>query len=124
LILGLHVVVFAVKECVESVLVWAEAGVAGYIPSTAAMAEFQALLADVRAGRQTCSPMVAAGLLQGVASAALGTMQLKNATPVLSPRELEIVRLIGSGSAIKRLPATSTSVSPRSSRMSITYSVS
>ena len=40
---GLHVVVFAVSESIDSVLTWAEAGAAGYIPCTAAAADLQGL---------------------------------------------------------------------------------
>src|SRR5262249_29106664 len=64
---GLRVVVFALSESVESVLAWAEAGVAGYIPCTAGAAELCALVDDISAGRQVCSGAVAAGLLQRVA---------------------------------------------------------
>jgi two-component system nitrate/nitrite response regulator NarL len=100
---GLRVVVFAVSESVESVLAWAEAGVAGYIPSSAAAADLQALVADIGAGRQACSTLVAAGLLQRIAAAAAGSSNQGPASPALTPRELEIIRLVSSGLSNKEI---------------------
>ena len=103
MVAGLRVVVFAVTESVESVLVWAEAGVAGYIPSTAAMADLQSLVADIGAGRQACSASVAAGLLQRIAATAAGPPKQGGQPPALTPREFEIVRLIGTGLSNKEI---------------------
>jgi DNA-binding NarL/FixJ family response regulator len=100
---GLLVVAFAVSESVESVLAWAEAGVTGYIPNTAAMTDLYALIADIRAGRQTCSPLVTAGLLQRIAATATTPAKPAAGPQTLTPRELEIVRLIGSGLSNKEI---------------------
>jgi len=100
---GARVVVFAVSECVESVLVWAEAGVAGYIPSTAAMADLTELILDISAGRQACAAHVAAGLLQRI-GAGPGASVPGTADPaLLTPRELEIVHLISTGLSNKEI---------------------
>jgi two-component system nitrate/nitrite response regulator NarL len=100
---GLRIVVFAIKESVESVLVWAEAGVAGYIPSSAAGAELRALVANLGAGRQACSDLVAAGLLRRIAAAAAARQNPTIGAEALTPRELEIVRLISSGLSNKEI---------------------
>lgn len=103
MVTGLRIVVFAVTESVESVLAWAEAGVAGYIPSTAAIADLHRLLADIDSGRQACSAPVAAGLLRRIASTAGRPLAHGLASPALTARELEIVRLIGVGLSNKEI---------------------
>lgn len=100
---GLLVVAFAVSESVDAVLEWAEAGVAGYIPNTASMTDLHALVAEISAGRQTCSPLVAAGLLQRVAAGASDLARQAGGPPGLTPRELEIVRLISTGLSNKEI---------------------
>lgn len=100
---GLRVVVFAVSESVESVLAWAEAGVAGYIPCTAAASDLCALIADISAGRQACLGVVAAGLLQRIAASSIGPPQTDGSSQALTPRELEIVRLISTGLSNKEI---------------------
>jgi DNA-binding NarL/FixJ family response regulator len=93
---GLRVVVFAVSESVECVLGWAEAGVAGYIPCTAAITDLHAMIGDIAAGRQPCSAPVAGGLLRRI-GAGMANVAHAAAQPPLTPRELEIVQLISRG---------------------------
>lgn len=100
---GLQVVVFAVSETVESILGWAEAGITGYIPCTAATADLCSLLADISAGRQACSGRVAAGLLQRIATNSAGHLNDASGPQLLTPRELEIVRLISTGLSNKEI---------------------
>lgn len=100
---GLRAVIFAVSESVESVLLWAEAGAAGYIPREAALADVQALLADIRAGRQACSASVSAGLLRRIATSPGPRPQADLALPALTPREREIVGLLGTGLSNKEI---------------------
>jgi DNA-binding NarL/FixJ family response regulator len=99
----LRVVIFAVSESIESVVLWAEAGIAGYIPSNAALADLHALLADIEAGRQPCSASVSAGLLRRIASTAGWPAGQKPSPAELTPRELEIVDLIGTGLSNKEI---------------------
>jgi DNA-binding NarL/FixJ family response regulator len=100
---GQRVVAFAVRESVESVLAWAEAGVAGYIPNTAATADLHALIADIDAGRQACSALVAAALLRRIAITAVPPAKPATGAQALTPRELEIVRLISAGLSNKEI---------------------
>ena len=100
---GLRVVVFAVSESVESVLAWAEAGVAGYIPCTAGASDLCALVDDISAGRQACSGAVAAGLLQRIAASSVRPPKADSGLQALTPRELEIVRLISTGLSNKEI---------------------
>jgi DNA-binding NarL/FixJ family response regulator len=100
---GVRVIVFAISESVESVLTWAEAGVAGYIPSTASMADLPSLILDISAGRQACSAPVAAGLLQRIGAGPGAAPQRGTDPPSLTPREMEIVHLISTGLSNKEI---------------------
>ena len=68
-----RVVVIAVTETEESVIAWAEAGIAGYVPSTAALSELVSMLTAIIQGAQSCSARVAAGLLRRIAEGAAAT---------------------------------------------------
>jgi DNA-binding NarL/FixJ family response regulator len=92
-----RVVVFAVIETEENVIAWAQVGVSGYVPSTAALEELTTLLRDISDGRQPCSARVAAALLRQIASdATLGQVNPASVA-LLTTRELEILRLIDVG---------------------------
>jgi two-component system nitrate/nitrite response regulator NarL len=101
---GPRVVAFAVSESIETVLAWAEAGVVGYIPSTAAMNDLQTMIADIDAGRQACTGAVAAGLLRRIGASPVppGAPAPADA-PSLTAREFEIVRLISAGLSNKEI---------------------
>ena len=64
---GMRIIVTAVRETEDDIVAWAEAGVIGYIPSTAALTELVRLVLDIHGGRQICSSQVAAGLLRRIA---------------------------------------------------------
>lgn len=92
-----RVVVFAVIETEENVIAWAQVGVAGYVPSTAALEELTTLLRNISDGKQTCSDRVAAGLLRQIASDATLGQTHPASIALLTGRELEILRLIDAG---------------------------
>ena len=60
------VVVFAVAETPKNIITWAEAGVAGYVPQTAALVDLAGILISILRGHQVCSAAVAAGLIRHV----------------------------------------------------------
>lgn len=98
----IKIVVLAVTETEENIIAWAEAGVEGYVPRTAALADVVALLADITAGRQTCSGAVAAGMLRRIASGS-GLRKARDNLPAapiltaLTARERQIAELIADG---------------------------
>jgi len=100
---AVRVVVFAVTEALDSVLPWAEAGVTGYIPNTAATVYLRTIVADISAGRQVCSPVIAAGILHRIGEVGAAAARHGRGSETLTPRELEIVRLISSGLSNKEI---------------------
>jgi DNA-binding NarL/FixJ family response regulator len=96
---GARVIVLAIAETEETVIAWAEAGVAGYVPRTAALADVVTVLQDIVRGEQPCSRRVAAGLLRriGTAGRSGDTRSGPSSASVLTARELQIVELIGAG---------------------------
>jgi two-component system, NarL family, nitrate/nitrite response regulator NarL len=101
-IAGPSVVVFALSESVEAVLDWAEAGVAGYIPSTASSNDLQTLITKIDGGQQDCSALVAGALLHSIANST-GPPDHPTASTAPTPRELEIIRLIDTGLSNKEI---------------------
>ena len=93
-----RVVALAVNETEETVIEWAEAGAAGYVSSSAALADLAGLLLDIVQGRQTCSAVVAGGLFRR-----LSDMRPAPVLPaaVLTTRERQIIGLIGAGMSNK-----------------------
>ena len=100
---GMLVVVFALIESVENVLTWVEAGVSGYISSTAAAADIGPMIAEIKAGRQTCSAVVVASLLRRVATRTGASRGHESDPQPLTPREFEIVRLVSTGLSNKKI---------------------
>jgi DNA-binding NarL/FixJ family response regulator len=102
---GMRIVAFAVRETEEDIIAWAEAGVTGYIPSTAALADLARLVLDIHSGEQVCSGRVAAGLLRRIAfTASPGTG--RNApfpAPALTKRERQAAELIRTGLSDKEI---------------------
>jgi DNA-binding NarL/FixJ family response regulator len=101
-----RVVALAIAETEQDVVSWAEAGVAGYIPRTAALADLVQLLAEINDGRQPCSSRVAFGLLRRLAAAAGVNNKARDvhgSTSPLTSRELQITELISAGLSNKEI---------------------
>jgi two-component system, NarL family, nitrate/nitrite response regulator NarL len=101
-----RVVALAIMETEQEVISWAEAGVAGYIPRTAALADLVQLLSEINEDRQPCSSRVAFCLLRRVASTegVKGkACDIHGSTSHLTSRELQISALISSGYSNKEI---------------------
>jgi DNA-binding NarL/FixJ family response regulator len=96
------IVAFAVIETEENILAWAEAGVAGYVPSTAGLADLTSLVHDISNGMQPCSAKVAAGLLRRIAGRVNSEPTVAAGAP-LTLREAEIINLIDAGLSNKEI---------------------
>jgi two-component system nitrate/nitrite response regulator NarL len=99
----IRIVAYAVRETKEDVIAWAEAGVTGYIPDTAPLADLARLILDIHSGEQPCSGRVAAELLHRIAvTESLGRNALSPA-PALTRRERETAELIATGLSDKEI---------------------
>ena len=99
------VIALAIDENLDDVVAWAQAGAAGYIPSTAALRDVAPLLADIVRGEQACAARVAAGLLRRVGdmgpSKGLAAAADSPATP--TAREMQVLEMISSGLSNKEI---------------------
>jgi two-component system, NarL family, nitrate/nitrite response regulator NarL len=98
-------VVLALTETPENVIAWAEAGVEGYIPKTAGLADVIPTLLAIRHGEQICSPTVASGLMRRVRVQPDDGGALTRAQPLpnLTAREQQIIALISAGLSNKEI---------------------
>ena len=102
---GMRIIVTAVRETENDIVAWAEAGVIGYIPSTAALTELVRLVLDIHGGRQICSSQVAAGLLRRIALGAVPAngRDAPAPAPLLTKRERQAAQLIITGLSDKEI---------------------
>lgn len=106
---GMRVVVIAVRETEDDIIAWAEAGVIGYVPSTAALSDLVRLVLDIHSGNQVCSSRVAAGLLRRIALGAVPSSGRSagrkgaNPAPALTKRERQTAQLITTGLSDKEI---------------------
>jgi two-component system nitrate/nitrite response regulator NarL len=98
---GIRLVALAVTETEEDVLAWAAAGIAGYVPNTASLDDLVSLIRQISRGEQACPSRIAGSLLRRVAAAGRGTSPA--AAAPLTPRELEILELVGRGLSNKQI---------------------
>lgn len=101
----MRIVACSVRETEEEIIGWAEAGVIGYIPRTAAMADFVRLIMDIHNGVQVSSGRVVTGLMRRIALTASRRPNRDAAlpTPMLTKRERETAELIRSGLSDKEI---------------------
>ncbi len=101
----LRIIACSVRETEEDIIAWAEAGVVGYIPRTAALAEFVRLIIDIHNGEQISAGRIVTGLLRRIAVTARrrpgGYAALP--LPALTKREREAAELIRSGLSDKEI---------------------
>jgi len=101
----MRIVAFAVRETEDDVVAWAEAGVIGYIPSTAALTDVVRRVMDIYSGEQVCSGRVAAALLRRIAlSATRGRGRYTTfLVPGLTERERLVAELLRIGLSNKEI---------------------
>jgi DNA-binding NarL/FixJ family response regulator len=88
---GTRVLVLTTYETDDHILAAIEAGASGYLLKAAPQAEILAGIRAVAAGETVLAPSIAAKLVSRVRAGASG------APPQLSPRELEVLRLVAAG---------------------------
>jgi len=91
-----RVLILTTYESDDQILAAIEAGAGGYLLKAAPQAEIVAGIRSVAAGQSALSPQVAVRLVERMR---------RPATPVLTPRETEVLRLVALGAANKRIAA-------------------
>jgi two-component system, NarL family, nitrate/nitrite response regulator NarL len=101
----LPIIAYAVRETDEDVVLWAEAGVTGYLPNSIKLAQIVRLVSEIIDGEQICSGRAAAALFRRVAASGnLGTNG-HNQFPLrsLTRRERQIAELVAAGLGDKQI---------------------
>src|SRR5262249_10545093 len=101
----IRLIAYAVRETKDDVIAWAEAGVIGYVPNTAASADLVGLIVDIYGGEQPCSARMAAELLHRIAvTESNGRARIGSFPEVpLTRREREAAELIATGLSDKEI---------------------
>jgi two-component system, NarL family, nitrate/nitrite response regulator NarL len=98
---GPRIVALGVPETEHDVIACAEAGIAGYVPREASIADLLDTVARVRDGETPCPPHIAAGLFRRLA--ALSAVRHDEPVAALTRREAEILALIDAGLSNKEI---------------------
>jgi DNA-binding NarL/FixJ family response regulator len=99
-----RVVALTIPEVERAVVACAEAGVAGYVPRTGSLADLVTAVRSAARNESIVSPSIANSLLRRIAS--MASDRAAEETAVLTPREIEIVRLIDQGCSNKQIAVT------------------
>jgi two-component system nitrate/nitrite response regulator NarL len=99
------IVALAISETPESIAECANAGVIGYLSKSATVADLLQCLQCASQGAPYCSPGIVAILLDRIAAAGEQTGLVEIPPPQITPREREILELVGSGFSNKIIAA-------------------
>jgi DNA-binding NarL/FixJ family response regulator len=102
---GAKIVVIAIMENPEDIILWVEAGAEGFIPASVAAHEVTPLLMDILRGEQTCTAHVAGSLLRRLCEVTRTNISRAGGptAPTLTRRELQVLELICAGMSNKEI---------------------
>lgn len=98
------IVALALDETPECILEWAEAGISGYVPRQATLADLLEVLRGVHRGETHCSPRVMSMVFHRLATLS-SRYEPRTRMIDLTTREREIVHLLASGVSNKVIAA-------------------
>jgi two-component system nitrate/nitrite response regulator NarL len=93
---GSALIVFGLRETEIEVIAWAEAGAAGYAPSTASVEDLIACIEAASLGEQICSSRIAGSLLRRLSNRSSRVASALDAAG-LTLREREVLKLVSAG---------------------------
>jgi DNA-binding NarL/FixJ family response regulator len=99
---ALKTLAFGVEGHEREIIAFAQAGVAGYVPSDASIDTLTSAIAGVTKGDLVCPPPVAATLLRHLGTTSAGARPARPAVD-LTARELEVLALIDAGLSNKEI---------------------
>jgi len=98
-----RIVALAISETPESIMEWAESGIAGYVPRDASLAHLIRVLKGVVRDELYCSPRIAATMIRRLAALAASSRRSGDPVGDLSTREHEVFLLIARGLSNKAI---------------------
>jgi DNA-binding NarL/FixJ family response regulator len=101
----LPIIAYALRETDEDVVLWAEAGVTGYLPNSIKLTQIVRLVTEIIDGEQICSGRAAAALFRRVAAGANIESSVHRKSPLrsLTRRERQVAELVASGLGDKQI---------------------
>ncbi len=101
----MRIIACSVRETEDEIVAWAEAGVIGYIPRNAALADFVRMVINIHNGEQNSSGRVVTGLLRRITQTARWRPRDGSAIslPALTKRERQVAELIANGLSDKEI---------------------
>lgn len=99
---ALKTIAFGVEGDEDEIIAFAQAGVAGYVPSDASIDALTSAIAGVMKGDLVCPPLVAATLLRHVGTTSGGSRSVRPSVD-LTAREFEVLALIDAGLSNKEI---------------------
>ena len=97
-----RVLILAINESDENVIAIAEAGVVGYVPRDASHDDLIAAIERAAKGEVLCPPTIVASLFRRMAALA-SSRESTGSFPELTPRERDVVALLGQGMSNKEI---------------------
>jgi DNA-binding NarL/FixJ family response regulator len=98
-----HILAFAVRDDINSILDYAEAGAEGFFTVNGSVAELVEAIERTAAGELMCSPRLAAQLLRRAAHHQETPTADDTASPLLSGRQLQVLSLLQEGRTNKEI---------------------
>jgi two-component system, NarL family, nitrate/nitrite response regulator NarL len=102
---GSHILAFAVREDISTILDYAEAGAEGFFTANGSVADLAEAIERTAAGELMCSPKIAAELLRRATDNSKNQLPANEVTPILTVRQQQVLSLLKEGRSNKQISA-------------------